>query len=1148
MNLNDIQTAVQFELWVFPAIIGSELISGLVQLEPSGASGEYNLVQKGKLIKVCLREKHQQNDISFHLKRGCAKLAQIIQTAKDGSALLKVNFFNGSVIEMGEIEIGIDERIETTAKRIGFKFQETEDLASLLNKKTFIEMSDSDSDDYFLIMAGVAADEDFDLIVGESDGSVMEEKGVSNKPSEPIQNQLRCFSIYGDGLRIPVERRMIDKDSEIFFATRLINKQDNNAKGSLRLAKGKIFFSDYSKTGLIRALASGSMSRLLQTKGSYLKQWDKYGAVEGELLLTRSRSIGKLEYSNFELTGKGVKFFFQEQLSSGLSEGDEMEITSVDPLYFQNPDLTWEQYSNYLEEEFKAKREFSKDTSDNNEPSFATIVNVDSNSLTLDIPAPPSGNGKFLVLSINGDKIQIERRMKARKLILEGRSANPLLGLLIEEGGDIPDIQRITKLKPLTPFVREKIFKHDPTEVQVKAIEIALNTPDIALIQGPPGTGKTTVITAILERLNEEHDKTRSIRGEILVSGFQHDAVENIVSRLSVNALPAVKFGRRSGDSEFTEDAVSKKIETWCKDVAKRLRTKNPQIIQTEDQRMLAELFNLYALSPSLNNAINLLNRILLIPRNILTPQLVEQTTLLLDSLNSEAQFGQSFDRDSLKAIRSLRVSEEGFLDDGKERSADILERFEGALKESEKRVLKEAIFWKEGRDLTFLQDLRGIKLKLLELCTPRPQYRIEKPREDILGLIGRVSMHLEKQKSSKNQVDIILANFLHELEDNPDGIREAIEDYNFVFAATTQQAEGSAIRRAKTKDKDDFVKYDTVIVDEAARTSPRDLLIPMAQAEKRIILVGDHRQLPHLIDEEVAKSLETEEDQESANLKQDYVKTSMFEYLFNRLKKLEQSDGIRRTVTLDAQYRMHPMLGQFVSDNFYEQYGEGYRSPLPKHLFEHHLADTNNRSAAWLNVPHKDGKEEKRGTSRCRPAEAEAIANRLKSWIDSEKGKNLSFGVISFYKAQVYAVFEKLSKHGITKKSSDGAWDIADDYKFLKKENNGNVRIEERFRIGTVDAFQGMEFDVVFLSIVRSQDIKRLPSYIKRENDQKKIQRGIFGHLMSENRLCVSMSRQKRLLVLVGDSELVQTDIGKESVPALGKYFELCTQKGVLL
>jgi len=45
---------------------------------------------------------------------------------------------------------------------------------------------------------------------------------------------------------------------------------------------------------------------------------------------------------------------------------------------------------------------------------------------------------------------------------------------------------------------------------------------------------------------------------------------------------------------------------------------------------------------------------------------------------------------------------------------------------------------------------------------------------------------------------------------------------------------------------------YDTVVVDEAARANPLDLFIPLAKAKRRIILVGDHRQLPHIIDREL--------------------------------------------------------------------------------------------------------------------------------------------------------------------------------------------------------------------------------------------------------------------------------------------------------
>ena len=41
----------------------------------------------------------------------------------------------------------------------------------------------------------------------------------------------------------------------------------------------------------------------------------------------------------------------------------------------------------------------------------------------------------YLIWSTKGEQAQIERRMKARAAILAGRSANPELGLLIEENG-----------------------------------------------------------------------------------------------------------------------------------------------------------------------------------------------------------------------------------------------------------------------------------------------------------------------------------------------------------------------------------------------------------------------------------------------------------------------------------------------------------------------------------------------------------------------------------------------------------------------------------------------------------------------------------------------------------------------------------------
>ncbi|RCW94167.1 DEAD/DEAH box helicase [Marinomonas foliarum] len=1145
MRLKDINAEITFELWMKPELSGETPNTGVGYIAPNNAGQAYRLRIDGQQWSVVLRDASAGKDLNFHLKRGCAHLAEVMQVAKDGSTLVKIIFFNGEIVEIGDVEIGIDERIESTAKRNGIRFNGAEELGSVLNEKCKISVG---NEDFFLLMSGPSAKADFEADTPEDEDST--------DAQAVVQEKYREFSIYGERVRIPVERRNVDKSKNIYFATKAVFRDNQKSEGSLRLARGAVQFSDYTKTGRIRALAAGAMSQLTKETGSYLKQWDEYGAIEGEMLLARAKAVGRIDFHGTEQTTKGVKFFVPS-IPDQLTEGDEIEITSEEPLYIQNPDLTWEAYSTALEEEFASKKDQKKNDAEMPASVYAPILKLSKTSIELDLPSIPSGP-MFLILSINGDKIQIERRMRARSAILEGRCANPLLGLLIEEGGTLPDIQRVTKLKPLTSFVKEKIFKHPPTDRQVEAIDVALNTPDIALIQGPPGTGKTTVVTAILERLNEEYDKTKSIRGQILVSGFQHDAVENIVARLSVNALPAVKFGKRSGDSEFTADAVTEKINKWCSNVAENIRIKNPQIAQTEDQVRLAELFVAYSLCPSKNNTVSLMKRILDLPRDVISEDITSEAEEIINSLQTELK---SNDPSTLRLVRALRVSEAAFVDDGAARAVDLLDKIEDELANPDLSVLEKAARWRCGKPLSFLPELRELKESLLYKYLPLPDFRTEKPREDVLRLVATVSQLLEKKLNSTNKRDAILAEFLHELEDNPDGVREAIEDYNFVYAATTQQAVGKDIIRSKNKNvrydqRTEMVRYDTVIIDEAARTSPRDLLIPMSQAEKRIILVGDHRQLPHLIDEEVARALEGG-DSSGPSVDVDFVKKSMFEYLFNRLKKLEEKDDIKRTVTLDAQYRTHPILGDFASHNFYNQYNEGYRSPLAAKYFSQKLKGIEDKAAVWFDVPNSRGPEgyNKDGGKRWRSIEGEVIAEKTNTWIKSRessaefmqeltgdsKHAGLSFGIISFYKPQVFEVYRELEKYGITERAQDGTWQICQEYRFLE---NG----EERLRIGTVDAFQGMEFDIVFLSMVRSQDMNALPPNIRNEEDYKKKQQKLFGHLMSENRLCVSMSRQKKVLAIVGDGVLANTQIAVDAVPALKNFYDLCHEKGVIL
>lgn len=1130
MKLQDVKTPSSLDQWMIPLSMETKIELGYGTLSKDITGNIYNLLTNGKLIKIRPRDQASSNDIDFYLKRGSAHVAEVAQMAPDGSFLLNVVFFSGAVIEIGDIEIGIDERIESTCKKSGIRFKNIEELTTLLGYKCNFQFN---GENYFMFLCGPAAETDFEEeFLGEVD---------STDHNTAIEREYRQFSICGERLRVPVEKRKIDKMKDIFFATRIIYKDKVIPDAAVRLARGSVLFSDFTKTGQIRALAAGAMIELTQESGSFLKQWDQYGSIEGEIFMNKAKAIGAIEHNGSpEKTKNGVMFFLNEPPTDFLTQDDSIELTEEMPVYVQDSEMTWDRYREYIEKKIKENSSgngnFQGNSAENSQSIPLEILKISSTSIELKLDAVPS-NCKYLVWSTAGERSQIERRMRARTAIIEGRSANPLLGLLIEEGGILPDVQRVSKLKPLTPFVKEKIFKNDPTEKQIEAIDIALNTPDIALIQGPPGTGKTTVITAILERLNEEYDKSKSIRGKILVSGYQHDAVENIVSRLSVNSLPTVKFGRRSSDSEFTDDVSTDRINVWCTNVSEKIRIHAPQIAQTEEQLKLTELFIAYTLSPSKNNTIHLINRVLNLPRSIVTSEITSQADDILNSIQSEII---QIDPISNRLIRSLRVKMSSFIDDGPERAMDLLTGLESLLSERECRILTLASKWKRNQDLNFLPQLIEVKQDLLNRFNPVPDFKTEKPREDVLDLFSKVSSLLAEKLRSTNQQDAVLAEFVHELENNPEGLREAIEDYNLIFAATTQYSGSEFMARVKTKHKNDAISYDTVIVDEAARTSPRDLLIPMALAEKRIILVGDHRQLPHLIDEEVARMLEQQESS-IPGFDIGFIKKSMFEYLFKRLKKLEENDGVKRVVTLDAQYRTHPLLGDFVSNNFYHQYREGFRSPLPVNHFDHRLKGIEGKAAVWLDVPDKLGKESKFGTSRARSIEAIQIAKLLDEWINSEKGKGLSFGVISFYKSQVNEVFKCLKEYGITEATQDGQWQVTHKYRYLDGTS-------ERLRIGTVDSFQGMEFDVVLLSMVRSIDVENPPHWLNKDQDIHKKHQRIFGHLMSENRLCVSMSRQKKVLVLVGNADLARSTLGSEAVPALHKFYHLCREYGVVL
>jgi len=223
MRLKDINAEITFELWMKPDIKGESPQKGVGYIAPDYKGHAYKLRINGQQWNMLLRDASAENDLNFHLKRGCAHLAEVMQVARDGSALVKIIFFNGEIVEIGDVEIGIDERIEEAAKRNGIRFNGAEELGSVLNEKCKINVG---CENFFLLMSGPSAKADF-----ETDSH--ENEDLSGYQAV-VQEKYREFSIYGERVRIPVERRNIDKSKDIYFATKVIftdNQQKDEDSG-----------------------------------------------------------------------------------------------------------------------------------------------------------------------------------------------------------------------------------------------------------------------------------------------------------------------------------------------------------------------------------------------------------------------------------------------------------------------------------------------------------------------------------------------------------------------------------------------------------------------------------------------------------------------------------------------------------------------------------------------------------------------------------------------------------------------------------------------------------------------------------------------------------------------------------------------------
>ncbi|WP_375576646.1 AAA domain-containing protein [Paracidovorax oryzae] len=272
--------------------------------------------------------------------------------------------------------------------------------------------------------------------------------------------------------------------------------------------------------------------------------------------------------------------------------------------------------------------------------------------------------------------------------------------------------------------------------------------------------------------------------------------------------------------------------------------------------------------------------------------------------------------------------------------------------------------------------------------------------------------------------------------------------------------------------------RYDWVIVDEAARATPGELAVAI-QSGRRVLLVGDHRQLPPLYTEPLVRRI-------SAGLQwldRSVLTRSDFERAF------ESDYGRQVGATLQTQYRMAPPIGELVSACFYPvplQPGRGDPPPWFDQLPERIGA-----VVTWVDTSDagRESHDRPRTPGFDNLYEAREILDLLRSictggpfvqsLMDHCGEDEKPIGVICMYAAQERLLQRMLSEQ-----------DWATGYRRLIK-------------IDTVDSYQGKENRIIIVSTTRNNG------------------RYEQGFLSSNERVNVAISRAMDRLVIVGAARM---------------------------
>ena len=281
-------------------------------------------------------------------------------------------------------------------------------------------------------------------------------------------------------------------------------------------------------------------------------------------------------------------------------------------------------------------------------------------------------------------------------------------------------------------------------------------------------------------------------------------------------------------------------------------------------------------------------------------------------------------------------------------------------------------------------------------------------------------------------------------LDDNAtlNSIKSTLADARIVVATTSTMNSNAALFNIK--------HFDLAIIDEASQILEPNIigLLTVRHAERRaierFILIGDHKQLPAVVQQQ-----DTLEAEETNNSLKDIHLLSCANSLFERLILTERAAGRTDFIgTLHKQGRMHPDIADFANRKFYAReqlecvplahqleqtlaYNEASEDETDDVLKAYRMIFIPSKPCRQLNISEKVNTEEARIIT--------DLLRRLYRQLGNNFDPQKSVGVIVPYRNQIAMIRKEIEKLGIPEL--------------------------EEISIDTVERYQGSQRDIILYS-----------------------------------------------------------------------------------